>query len=178
MIDDPLAQIVAVVDPALAQEATAIAVGLAEQLAQRAPLLSIGVCHGDNHGGNALIVDQADGRAVPGWFDFENAAPGFLAYDLATFLWAELNLSRTAVLAEARQPLWPAFINGYRSVRPIPEPDFEAIGLFIAIRHVWLMGLYAGSIDQMGARLVSAEWFRDGLALVRKWDGLAAPPVE
>ncbi len=178
LIEKPLAQILDVgVDDALAQEATTIGEHLAKRLAERAPSLSVGHCHGDNHGGNTLITDGADGAPIPGWFDFDDAGPGFLAYDLATFLWAELNLARSDRLSEARQPLWPAFINGYRSVRPIPKADFDAIGLLVAIRHVWFMGLYAGRIHEWGVQFVSADWFRDGFVLMRKWDSLAAPAV-
>ncbi len=177
LIERPLAQILAVVDDALAREATTIGRRLARRLAECAPSLSVGHCHGDNHGGNTLIADGVDGAPIPGWFDFDDAGPGFLAYDLATFLWAELNHARGDSLSEARRPLWPAFIAGYRSVRPIPAADYDAIGLFVAIRHVHLMGLWAGDIPRLGVRLVSADWFRTGLGLVRKWDGLAAPAV-
>jgi Ser/Thr protein kinase RdoA (MazF antagonist) len=177
LIEKPLAQIVAVVDDAMAQDAKAIGESLAKRLAERAPSLSIGHCHGDNHGGNTLIADGMDGAPIAGWFDFDDAGPGFLAYDLATFLWAELNLARSDSLSEARQSLWAAFITGYRSVRQISEADFDAIGFFVAIRHVWLMGLYAGRIPEWGAKFVSADWFRDGFTLLRKWNGLAAPAV-
>ncbi len=178
LIENSLAQMLPVVDDMLAREATAIGERLGARLAEWAPSLSAGQCHGDNHGGNTLIADGAGGEPIPGWFDFDDAGPGFLAYDLATFLWAELNHARSDSLSEARRPIWPAFITGYRSVRPIPAADFDAIGLFVAIRHVWLMGLYAGSIPQLGARVVSADWFRDGLGLVRKWDSLTTPTVE
>jgi len=177
LIEKPLAQIVAVVDDATAQEATTIGESLAKRLAERAPSLSIGHCHGDNHGGNTLIADGVDGAPIAGWFDFDDAGPGFLAYDLATFLWAELNFARSDSLSEVRRSLWAAFIAGYRSVRQISEADFDAIGLFVAIRHIWLMGLYAGRIPEWGVKSVSVDWFRDGVALLRKWDGLAAPVV-
>ncbi len=58
---------------------------LGARLAERAASLSVGQCHGDNHGGNTLIADGAGGEPIPGWFDFDDAGPGFLAHDLATF---------------------------------------------------------------------------------------------
>lgn len=178
LIENPLAQILAVVDDTLAAEATAIGESLAARLAERAPSLSVGHCHGDNHAGNTLIADSANGDPIPGWFDFDDAAPGFLAYDLATLLWSGLFHARSDRVSEAHQPIWPAFVSGYRSVRAIPTADFDAIGLLVAIRHVNFMGQYASRIPEWGAGFVSADWFRDGLGLVRKWNGLAAPAVE
>ncbi|HXQ10156.1 MAG TPA: phosphotransferase [Caulobacteraceae bacterium] len=178
LIENPLAQILAVVDDPLAQELTAVGESLRAQLTERAPSLSIGHCHGDNHAGNTLIADSANGAPIPGWFDFDDAAPGFLAYDLATFLWSGLFHARSDTLSEASRPTWTAFVTGYRSVRPIPAGDFDAIGLLVAIRHVNFMGQYASRIPEWGVGFVSSDWFRNGLGLVHKWDSLAAPAVD
>ena len=81
-------------------------------------------CHGDCHGGNARIAE--DGRAT--FFDFDDGGPGYLAYDLAVYLWAQVSFQRQ------RYPMWHAFIDGYRSIRVITPTDLEAVLLFVAIR--------------------------------------------
>jgi Ser/Thr protein kinase RdoA (MazF antagonist) len=177
LLANPLAQILSApgVGEALAADFADFADDLAGRLAERASGLSVGVCHGDNHGGNTLIADGEAGAEVAGWFDFDDAGPGFLAYDLAVFLWQLLVQVRAADIGDARRPLWPAFVAGYRKVRPISEADFEAVGLFVAIRHVNLMGQYASRIPQWGSGFVSDDWFRSELQLARKWEGLVTP---
>lgn len=51
-----------------------------------------------------------------------------------------------------------AFIEGYRSVRPIDPIDLEATHLFVPIRHFWLLGNYAIKTVEWGSELVSAKW--------------------
>lgn len=178
LLENPLAQIHAATDGELAQEIGEVGARLGTRLGECAALLCVGHCHGDNHAGNTLITDTADGATAPGWFDFDDGGPGFLAYDLATFLWTLLLRRRSNQLDETTAPLWPAFINGYRSVRPIPSADFDAVGLFVAIRQINLMGQYASRIPQWGAGFVSDDWLRSGLDLVRKFEALATPAAD
>jgi len=65
-----------------------------------------------------------------------------------------------------------AFTTGYSRVRAIPLVDMEAIGLFVPIRHILWVGNFASRIPLTGARVLSSDWFRNELELVRKWDGL------
>ena len=175
LLERPLAQLMAAFGGELADEAAALADTLRPRLNDRADALSDGHCHGDNHAGNTLIADAADGSPVPGWFDFDDGGPGFLAYDLATFLWSLLLRTPAGEMTEEIPPLWRAFITAYRGVRPIPAADFEALGLLVAVRHMWIMGNFAGRLSNTP---VPADWFRQGLGLARKWDALAAPAVD
>jgi len=95
--------------------------------------LDFGLCHGDMHGNNNALR-QADRFAH---FDFEFAAPGWRAWDLAQVK----NRKRQA--AEQIEPLWQAFLAGYRSIRPFTEADEAAVGTFALVRRFWTMGLDA-----------------------------------
>ncbi|HEY1750557.1 MAG TPA: phosphotransferase [Caulobacteraceae bacterium] len=176
LLDAPLAQIVGVVDGDLGETATALGDKLRTRLHERAAALSIGHCHGDNHAGNTLIADAADGTLVPGWFDFDDGGPGFLAYDLATFLWSLLLRTPSGEMNEDVPPFWRAFIGGYRSARPIRAADLKSIGLLVAVRQIWLLGNHASLVPSIGP--FPADYFRQGLDLARKWEGLSAPEVE
>ena len=178
LLERPLAQILAVDDEALAAEAREVVGRVRAVLADCAGQLSIGHCHGDNHAANTLIAEAADGELIAGWFDFDDAGPGFLAYDLATFLWTFLTFTRGREMGEVSRPLWPAFIEGYRQTRPIPDADFAAIGLLVSVRHINFIGQYASRIPEWGAGMVSAEWIGAQFGLLRKWEGLEAPAVE
>ena len=40
------------------------------------------MCHGDTHGFNNHVYTDAEGVRRAAFFDFDDAGPGFLAYDL------------------------------------------------------------------------------------------------
>jgi Ser/Thr protein kinase RdoA (MazF antagonist) len=121
-------------------------------------------CHGDCHGFNARIALAGPhaGRAV--FFDFDDGGPGYLAYDLAVFLWARVSFQRK------EHAMWHAFVEGYRSVRALAEADYEAARLFVAIRHIWLMGEYASRITEWGSELVPADFVARELEFMRTWE--------
>lgn len=115
-------------------------------------------CHGDCHGFNARITDAGDAA----FFDFDDGGPGYLAYDLSVFLWAKVSFGRKL------HAQWDAFVDGYRTVRPITAADFEAAHLFVIVRHVWLMGEYASRAREWGSEPVS--WIARELEFLRNWE--------
>jgi Ser/Thr protein kinase RdoA (MazF antagonist) len=115
-------------------------------------------CHGDCHGFNSRI--NAAGEAV--FFDFDDGGPGYLAYDLAVFLWAQVSFGRSSV---AR---WLAFVNGYRSVRAINSVDFEAAISFVIVRQFWLMGEHASRAGEWGSNNVA--WITRELDFLKVWE--------
>ena len=96
-------------------------------------------CHGDCHGSNARIPTDGPRAGQAIFFDFDDGGPGYLAYDLAVYLWASVFFKRQ------RFAMWHAFIDGYRSIRSITPTDFDAVRLFVPIRHVgcWVSMLAA-----------------------------------
>jgi len=100
--------------------------------------LDTGFCHGDFHGGNVREADD-----VITHFDFDCCGMGLRIFDLATFYWS-------ARLREKHEEQWPAFLEGYRSVRSIGEVDLALLDTFVFIRHVWLMSLHMGNADDFG----------------------------
>ena len=125
-------------------------------------------CHGDCHGGNARIAEAGprSGQAI--FFDFDDGGPGYLAYDVAVYLWANVFLQR-------RMAMWHAFIDGYRSIGPITASDFDALNLFVPIRHIWLMGEYAGRIAEWGSEAVPAAWLAQQADLLQAWEDEKLP---
>ena len=115
-------------------------------------------CHGDCHGFNARIADNGD--AV--FFDFDDGGPGYLAYDLSVFLWAKLSFGRRFHAA------WHAFVDGYRSVRPISAADFEAAHAFVIVRHLWLMGEHASRSREWGSEPV--RWITREREFLETWE--------
>jgi Ser/Thr protein kinase RdoA (MazF antagonist) len=141
-----------------------LAAQLIREVNERSSQLTRCHCHGDCHGYNARITD---GTLEPTatLFDFDDGGPGFLAYDLAVFLWS----TRTFMAAERRH-LWRPFVEEYQDAHPISAADLEAIPLFVAARHLWLMGEYAARTDEWGTDWLNEVWLERQLAFLREWE--------
>lgn len=132
-------------------------------------------CHGDCHGGNTFISYDAIGERVASFFDFDDAGPGFLAYDLAVFLWQSLLIKASSTLDETSHNKWTNFVRGYRQNTQIPTDDFKAIPYFVALRHIWFIGEYAGRLPEWGTQAIPNPWLRKQVTLIREWASMVTP---
>ncbi len=143
-------------------------IALAARLAQRVGRLDRDLartrCHGDCHGLNARIAVTGPWTGQAVLFDFDDGGFGYLAYDLAVHLWAQVSFGRR------RHAMWYAFDAGYRSVRPVAPADEAAIPLFVPIRHIWLMGEFAGRVAEWGHEMLSAAWLEREVAFLLSWE--------
>jgi Ser/Thr protein kinase RdoA (MazF antagonist) len=121
-------------------------------------------CHGDCHGYNAHIALQGARAGQAVFFDFDEGGPGYLAYDLSVFLW------NCVLFGRKDHASWHAFMDGYRSIRELSHADFEAVHLFVPIRHLWLVGEYASRIQEWGRQAVPADWVAAQLDFVLSWE--------
>jgi len=147
----------------------------------RATILGLGelgdvLCHGDAHGSNNFIVeDDAHGRRQAVFFDFDEAGPGYLAYELAVYPWILHPRTADGVLGDKAAQQWRHFIHAYREARPVPDADLAAIPRFMAARQFWLLGEYAGRIPVWGSQAMLTDYLRRQLAMLRKWETLELP---
>jgi Ser/Thr protein kinase RdoA (MazF antagonist) len=121
-------------------------------------------CHGDCHGYNANIAMQGPRAGQAVFFDFDESGPGYLAYDLAVFLWCCVTFERK------QHAFWYAFLAGYRTIREVPHADLEAVHLFVPIRHLWFLGEYASRVHEWGSQAVPADWIGAQLDFMLKWE--------
>jgi Ser/Thr protein kinase RdoA (MazF antagonist) len=121
-------------------------------------------CHGDCHGFNARILENGTNAGQATFFDFDDGGSGYVAYDLAVFLWARVSFQRRG------HAMWHEFIGGYRSIHPIAPADFEAAHLFVPIRHIWLLGEYASRIEGWGSENVPATFLVKELDFLLSWE--------
>jgi Ser/Thr protein kinase RdoA (MazF antagonist) len=105
-------------------------------------------CHGDCYGYNAHIALQGPRAGQAVFFDFDESGPGYLAYDVAAFLWC------CVIFDRKDHASWHPFIEGYRSIRELARADFEAAHLFVPIRHIWLLGEWASRTSEWGSQAV------------------------
>ncbi len=48
--------------------------------------------------------------------------------------------------------------------------DEHAVLLFVPIRHIWLMGEYAGRTAEWGTEILSAAWLEREMAFLLGWE--------
>ncbi|MEM6392626.1 MAG: phosphotransferase [Planctomycetota bacterium] len=89
-----------------------------------------GLLHADLHLNNVVF---AGGEARP--IDFDDCGCGHHAYDLACTL-----------LGFEREPWWEAFVEGYRSVRELPEATLSAVDVYLAARMSTLLLWFRSSV--------------------------------
>ena len=87
-----------------------------------------GMIHADLHMGNFLVCGE---QIIP--IDFSFSGFGYYLYDLSVCLSGGLNAA-----------LRPAFLRGYRSVRPLPPEDARAVDAFVLAGR---LSYYAYQID-------------------------------
>ena len=131
--------------PALVARFREVAAGMRAHLETLQAGLSVGLCHGDCHGYNAT-VDHGTATL----FDFDESGIGWIAYDLATFLWSCQKFS-----SASRRPLWAHFLAGYRSVRTLAAADMDALEALVIVRELWAFGASAEGAPHWGG-----QWFR------------------
>lgn len=88
--------------------------------------LDAGLCHGDLHGGNLHAHND-----VVTHFDFEECAFGYRLYDVATFKWGSCIGPDSQ-----RAKRWPAFMEGYNSIRPMSESEHSLVDSFVCVREL------------------------------------------
>jgi Ser/Thr protein kinase RdoA (MazF antagonist) len=94
-----------------------------------------GFCHGDLVPQNVRF--SGDQFCL---FDFECSGPGWRASDLALF--HTYLLDERAQIA-AVEPLWEAFLEGYRTRRPLRSTDLALVSTLAAAKQVWVLGIHA-----------------------------------
>jgi Ser/Thr protein kinase RdoA (MazF antagonist) len=176
LLTEPLKRILTIptLDQKLRQDFVDLAKYL-EDLSKGLKDLTQVACHGDCHGGNTFIHNGANGERIASFFDFDDSGPGYLAYDLAVFLW-QLLLQKAA-LDETGHKKWMHFVAGYRQNGPIPIDDFKAIAYFVALRHIWFIGEYAGRLPEWGTQAIPNPWLRKQVTLIREWSSMVTPEV-
>ena len=99
---------------------------------------SIGPIHGDLHQGNCHFNAVGDGDQVT-FFDFSNAGVGWRVYDLSGFLWP---LRDDTIRDPSIRMACDAFLDGYRSVRPLLPEEERAILASVKARDFWETGCW------------------------------------
>lgn len=118
---------------------------------------SYGFCHGDLNGGNAHLE-----KNELTLFDFDCLGEGYLAYDLAVFLWG-------VRLNKRHKSVWSVFLKSYQTKRELKSADLLLIPLFVGIRHFWHMGLHISLSKDRGKNWLDDQYFDQQLKFLKDW---------
>jgi Ser/Thr protein kinase RdoA (MazF antagonist) len=138
-LDEPLAEILPLLDPGDAKLIGDLADAVRKKITQLSDDLSRGVCHGDVSLDNILIGQH--GLTI---HDFDLSAEGYRAADFT---------------GAASTPNWESFKAGYTAKRPIAAADLEAIP--------WLA--VVGSIANLRFHLVDTVLIRGTESIDEGW---------
>jgi Ser/Thr protein kinase RdoA (MazF antagonist) len=131
---------------------------LKERVTGVADTLDWGACHGDTHGGNCHVAE--DGTLI--LFDFDCCGPGWRAFDLATYRWE-------TCLDKITDEPWTGFLEEYGKCRTLAESNLAAVPLFVALRHIWIMGLHTGNAHDWSHGWLTDRYFDRALKFLREW---------
>jgi Ser/Thr protein kinase RdoA (MazF antagonist) len=146
---------------------------LVEELAAAENGLTRVVCHGDTHGFNNHVATDAAGVKQSVFFDFDDAGPGFLAYDLSVMPWSYLFRKGLKEPDDTLRERWTHYLRGYRAGGgEVSERDVAALPLFIQLRHLWNLGEAAGRLHHWGTSSVPVDWLRKQVDVLEAWKGL------
>lgn len=165
--------------PALDDELVASYRALVEVLQQKLSDIESGLtrvaCHGDTHGYNNHVFADAQGGRRTVFFDFDDAGPGFLAYDLCVLPWSGMVRKALKAPDDQLKERWPQFLRGYREAGEVSGRDIAALPLFVQLRHLWNTGEAMGRIHHWGTNNMPADWLRKQLEVFEAWNALELP---
>lgn len=143
-------------------------------------ILSLGaltqvLCHGDAHSDNNFVAVRDNGERQAVFFDFDEAGPGYLAYELAVYPWWLHPRSVDGVWSDKALARWGHFISAYQEARAIAEADLAALAPFVAVRQFWLLGEYAGRVPVWGSQAMPLDYLQRQVKLLEQWETLELP---
>ncbi len=124
--------------------------------------LERGVVHLDIWYDN-LAVDESENVTL---FDFDNCGGGWLVLDLGYYC-MQLYFTQTDKSEYERKKA--AFIEGYRSVRPIPDEALQMIPYAGAAVWIHYLGVQAQRFDSFANIFLSENYVRMYIGRVREW---------
>jgi Ser/Thr protein kinase RdoA (MazF antagonist) len=131
------------------------------------------VCHGDTHGFNNHVHTTAEGERRTAFFDFDDAGPGFLAYDLCVMPWSYLFRKTLQAPDDTLRERWARYLAGYRAGGgEVCDADLAALPLFVQLRHLWNLGEAAGRTHHWGTSGAPKDWLRKQVDAMEAWRAL------
>lgn len=146
---------------------------LQEELARADSSLSKVICHGDTHGFNNHVHADPNGDKKAVFFDFDDAGPGYLAYDLSVMPWSYLTRKMLLEPDELLLQRWGHYLRGYRAGGGvIEEADLASLPMFLQLRNLWNLGEAVGRLHHWGTSMAPLDWLHKQIDRMDQWKKL------
>ena len=130
---------------------------LLEELPHRTP--DFGLCHADLVMSNLRLTTEG----TVALFDFGNALKTWRAFELAIVYWSLGNRYR-----DGREGLWKAFLQGYGSIRPLPEAFSERLAVMLILRQISFLGGNCATLPlRLGTEPFESDFIENGMVQLR-----------
>lgn len=128
------------------------------------------ICHGDTHGFNNHVYADFGGIKRAVFFDFDDAGPGYLAYDLSVMPWSYLTRKMLKEPDDLLRERWTHYLRGYRAAGgEILDADLAALPLFVQLRHLWNLGEAVGRLNHWGTSMAPVDWLHKQIDRMNPW---------
>ena len=128
-----------------------------QQLPHKAP--EFGLCHGDLVMSNLRLTAE---RTIT-LFDFGNTLKTWRVFDLAIVYWSLENRYR-----DCRDHLWMAFLQGYESIRLLPEALSERLPVMLILRQIGFLGGNCATLPlRLGTEPFESDFIEKGMKRLR-----------
>jgi Ser/Thr protein kinase RdoA (MazF antagonist) len=121
-----------------------------------------GVVHGDLHEFNVLVSANRIN-----FIDFDLCGYAPRAYDLASFVWGRLFVSKDDVATMSTH--FDAMIEGYRKEIDFPDSEKDRVAACLVFREIFRIGLDCDGPAAWGYRWLTAESWNNSLLFLRNW---------
>ncbi|RQO80948.1 phosphotransferase enzyme family protein [Acidovorax sp. FJL06] len=146
---------------------------LQEELSSLESDLTKVICHGDTHGFNNHVYANTAGDKKAVFFDFDDAGPGYLAYDMSVMPWSYLARKMLKEPDDVLQDRWKHYLHGYRAGGgEISEADLVSLPMFLQLRHLWNLGEAVGRLNHWGTSMAPADWLHKQIDRMEPWKKL------
>jgi len=113
------------------------------------------VCHGDLHGGNALMNSKEIS-----FFDFDFCGYGASVYDLSVFRWG--------CIIGKRDWQWYNFIKGYKSIKILNNQELLYNLIFVAVQDLRVMNLYIMRTQIVGSQFINKYYIENRIKFMKE----------
>lgn len=143
---------------------------LQQELARVESSLTQVICHGDTHGFNNHVHPDPNGEKKAVFFDFDDAGPGYLAYDLCVMPWSYLGRKMLMEPDDLLQQRWMHYLRGYRAGGgDIQDADLASLPLFLQLRNLWNLGEAVSRLNHWGTSMAPVDWLHKQIDRMDQW---------
>lgn len=138
----------------------------APALPNRSP--AYGLCHGDLHKANLLMVPDGQLTII----DWDCMGYGWRAYDVAVLRWSIGPAVGPEGIGEPRlSQVWHSYLENYERLRPLSDVEHASIPYFVAMRHIRVLGWEIGNClaGRWGLGILTDGYWDDRILRLRGW---------